>query len=131
MTIVPIATATLILDNSLEEKNPQSLGSIASEVALIAKNRLKRRELSDIAPPPFFSLAGFQTQAKYVGRLGGGEIHLVFPFPENGKNYSWKCCWLTSVSRHRVDEEEIVRVECGDFDRLGRLSVRLLLTNGH
>ena len=112
----------------LEEKkrdDSQPIASVAAEVARIAKERLKRRELLHTETPPFFSLEGFQTKAKCVRATATG-MHLIFSLPLDENLYSWKCSTPALTSVEEI-EGKILEIQCGAFDEDGNLTVRLLL----
>ena len=98
---------------------------VATEVAPIAKERFKRRELLHTETPPFFSLEGFQTKAKCV-RATATRMHLIFSLPLDENLYSWKCSTPALTSVEEI-EGKILEIQCGAFDEDGNLTVRLLL----
>ena len=101
----------------------------------------------EIKDAPEFSLEGQELKAKVVSVYDGDTVKCVFPL--NNKLYKWNCR-LSGVdtpeirTRDKVEKQygyqvrdnlrekilnKVVTLECGDFDKYGRLLVKIKCDN--
>lgn len=133
--------------NNINIKNPKIVNNIISDEE--KKNNEMNKKLEEMEDAPMLSFEGKKIKAKVVSVYDGDTIKVIFPLKDTF--YKWNCR-LTGIDTpelrtRNINEKnygyevrdilrekilnKIVYLECGDFDKYGRLLTEVFLNDNN